>query len=196
MRTSLLFGMLNAAIGLWGTWLLQPLLHGGVTGLRIRAAVVLLLLGIGFIKADLLTALSEEGSFADEIIYARSTPYQRIIITRGRAGFQLFLNGHLQFSSADEYRYHEALVHPAMMLAESPRRVLILGGGDGLALREVLKHAVRRRSHARRSRSRHDRAIGALPAAGRTESALLPRSARACRQSGRDGLAGIAGTGV
>jgi spermidine synthase len=140
VRTSLLFGMLNAGIGLWGTWLLRPLLPGRVTGLRLRAGLVLLLLAVGFVKADALTALGEEGSFADDIIYARTTPYQRIIITRGRAGFQLFLNGHLQFSSADEYRYHEALVHPAMVLADSPRRVLILGGGDGLALREVLKH--------------------------------------------------------
>ncbi len=140
VRTSLLFGMLNAAIGLWGTWLLRPLLDHGVTGLRVRSGGVLLLLAVAFIKADYLTALSEEGAFADEIIYARSTPYQRIIITKNRAGFQLFLNGHLQFSSADEYRYHEALVHPAMVLAAAPRRVLILGGGDGLALREVLKH--------------------------------------------------------
>jgi spermidine synthase len=140
VRTSLLFGMLNAGIGLWGTWLLRPLLSRGVLGLRIRAAAVLVLLGAGLLKADALTALAEEGSFADEIIYARTTAYQRIVITRGRAGFQLFLNGHLQFSSADEYRYHEALVHPAMVLAVTPRRVLILGGGDGLALREVLKH--------------------------------------------------------
>jgi len=62
-----------------------------------------------------------------------------LVITRGKAGFQLFLNGHLQFSSADEYRYHEALVHPAMALAGEPRRVLVLGGGDGLAVREVLR---------------------------------------------------------
>jgi spermidine synthase len=46
----------------------------------------------------------------------------------------------LQFSSTDEYRYHEALVHPAMLLANNPRRVLVLGGGDGLALREILKY--------------------------------------------------------
>ena len=62
-------------------------------------------------------------------VLARTTPYQRIVITRGRAGFQLFLNGHLQFSSTDEYRYHEALVHPAMLLSNNPRRVLVLGGG-------------------------------------------------------------------
>jgi spermidine synthase len=140
VRTSLLFGVLNACIGLWGTWLLQPLIARGVQGLRIRAAGVLLLLGIGFIKADSLTALAEEGLFTDEIVYTKTTPYQRIIVTRGRAGFQLYLNGHLQFSSADEYRYHEALVHPAMTTSASPRRVLILGGGDGLGLREVLRH--------------------------------------------------------
>ncbi|HEX3185948.1 MAG TPA: hypothetical protein VHQ94_14205, partial [Pyrinomonadaceae bacterium] len=73
-------------------------------------------------------------------VYTKDTPYQRIVITRGRAGFQLFLNGNLQFSSTDEYRYHEALVHPAMLLANEPKRVLVLGGGDGLALREVLKY--------------------------------------------------------
>jgi len=111
-----------------------------VAPLRVRAAFVLLLLTVGLIKADALTSLAEDGLFADEIVYTRTTPYQRIVVTRSRAGFQLFLNGHLQFSSADEYRYHEALVHPAMTLAGKPRRVLILGGGDGLALREVLKH--------------------------------------------------------
>jgi spermidine synthase len=140
VRTSLLFGMLNAAVGLWGTWLLRPLLQRSPAGLRARACFLLVLLGIGVFKADALTSLAEEGLFTDEIVYSRSTPYQRIVITRGRAGFQLFLNGHLQFNSTDEYRYHEALVHPAMMLSGSPRRVLILGGGDGLALREVLRH--------------------------------------------------------
>lgn len=143
VRTSLVFGVLNAAVGLWGTWLLEPLLKSGtvVMLLRARAAFVLLLLVIGIIKADALTALAEDQLYNDDIVYARTTPYQRIIVTQGKAGFQLYLNGHLQFNSADEYRYHEALVHPAMQLAAGPRRVLILGGGDGLALREVLKHA-------------------------------------------------------
>ncbi|HKZ03529.1 MAG TPA: polyamine aminopropyltransferase, partial [Pyrinomonadaceae bacterium] len=140
VRTSLLFGILNAAVGLWGTWLMRPLIKGTVSGLRGRATIVIFLLLIGIIKADSLTALAEDQLFADDIIYAKNTPYQRIVVTRGRAGFQLFLNGNLQFSSADEYRYHEALVHPAMMLAGEPRRVLVLGGGDGLALREILKH--------------------------------------------------------
>ena len=61
-------------------------------------------------------------------------------MTAWRNDLRLFLNSHLQFSSRDEYRYHEALVHPALAARPGARRVLILGGGDGLALREVLKY--------------------------------------------------------
>ena len=139
VRTSIVFGLLNAAVGLYGTWLLRPLLRG-VTVLRIRAAIVTLILLVAFIRADSLTTLAEDELYADDIVYTTSSPYQRILVTKNQLGFQLFLNGNLQFSSADEYRYHEALVHPAMASATSARRVLILGGGDGLALREVLKY--------------------------------------------------------
>ncbi len=140
IRTSLIFGMLNAAVALWGTWLLRSIIKGSVLGLRVRAVVVMALLLIALVKANRITSLAEDEMFADEIVYTKDTPYQRIVITRGRAGFQLFLNGNLQFSSTDEYRYHEALVHPAMLLANNPRRVLVLGGGDGLAVREILKY--------------------------------------------------------
>lgn len=140
VRTSLVFGLLNAGVGLWATWFMRSLIKGDVTGLRARAAIVISLLSIGVIKSNALTTLAEDELFADEIIYSRTTPYQRIVVTRGRAGFQLFLNGHLQFSSADEYRYHEALVHPAMAHTGAPRRVLVLGGGDGLAVREILRY--------------------------------------------------------
>ena len=140
IRTSLVFGMLNAAVALWGTWLLRPLIKGGITALRVKAVVVMALLLIALLNANRLTQLAEDEMFADEIVYTKDTPYQRIVITRGRAGFQLFLNGNLQFSSTDEYRYHEALVHPAMLLSNNPRRVLVLGGGDGLAVREILKY--------------------------------------------------------
>lgn len=140
VRTSLIFGLFNAGVGLWATWFLQPMLKGSVFLLRVRAVVVMALLVMGILNADLLTSLAEDDLFTDPIVYARTTSYQRIVVTNNKAGFQLFLNGHLQFSSTDEYRYHETLVHPAMVLANAPRRVLILGGGDGLALREVLRH--------------------------------------------------------
>jgi spermidine synthase len=140
VRTSLIFGLLNAGVGLWATWFMRPLIKGSVTSLRVRAIIVITLLAIGVIKSNSLTSLVEDELFSDDVIYSRTTSYQRIVVTRGRAGFQLFLNGHLQFSSTDEYRYHEALVHPAMMTSGQPRRVLVLGGGDGLALREILRY--------------------------------------------------------
>jgi Predicted spermidine synthase with an N-terminal membrane domain len=141
-RTSLFFGLLNAGVGIWGTWLLGHLIKNrDLTILRIKGFIIIVLLLIAFIKADALTTLAEDTLFPDNIIYAKSSPYQRIVVTRGKTGYSLFLNGNLQFNSFDEYRYHEALVHPAFAAHEgTPRRVLVLGGGDGLALREILKY--------------------------------------------------------
>ncbi len=141
-RTSLLFGMLNAGVGIWATWLLEPLIaKRKLTILRVKGVLVVVILAIGMIKADSLTTLAEDGLFVDNIVYAKSSPYQRIVVTRGKTGYSLFLNGNLQFNSFDEYRYHEALVHPAFAaFGADPKRVLVLGGGDGLAVREILKY--------------------------------------------------------
>ena len=78
--------------------------------------------------------------YADEVIFQRNTRYQRIVITEWKDDLRLFLNSHLQFSSRDEYRYHEALVHPGLSALPWARRALVLGGGDGLAVRELLKY--------------------------------------------------------
>ncbi|MFO0904432.1 MAG: polyamine aminopropyltransferase [Pirellulales bacterium] len=140
VRTSLTFGLLNALVGLWGTWLLAPVLRPPLTGLRVRGVATIVILLVAWWNADLLTRLSEESLFSHPIVYSATTHYQRIVVTRSSVGFQLFLNGNLQFHSADEYRYHEALVHPALASTPRPRRVLVLGGGDGLAVREILRY--------------------------------------------------------
>ena len=142
VRTSLLFGMLNALVALWGTWLLRPLLSPrGLAGLRGRSVLLLGLLLTGFIKADSITSLAEEGLFPHPVVFALSTPYQRIVVTQGPTSFQLYLNGNLQFNSVDEYRYHEALVHPVLAANPQAERILVLGGGDGLAVRELLRYS-------------------------------------------------------
>jgi spermidine synthase len=82
----------------------------------------------------------ESDLYADHIVYSQQSPYQKIVLTRWREDLRLYLDGHLQFASVDEWRYHESLVHPAMTLAPNRQRVLILGGGDGLTAREVLKY--------------------------------------------------------
>ena len=107
---------------------------------RAGPALVIGCCSAGLVTADRLTDLAEEEMFPHPVVYTRTTPYQRIVVTQGEGDFQLFLNGNLQFNSADEYRYHEALVHPALSPPASPRKVLVLGGGDGLAVREILKH--------------------------------------------------------
>jgi spermidine synthase len=138
-RTAFLFGMLNVAVALWTI----HAFGGGVTQARrrvLRAAMVLVLLGAGFIGSDRLVYLSERGMYGDEIVHALTTPYQRLVITRWRDDLRLYINGNLQFSSRDEHRYHEALVHPAMESLPWARTALILGGGDGLALREILRY--------------------------------------------------------
>jgi spermidine synthase len=139
VRTSLLFGLASAVVGLWSTWLFRSLL-GSSWDLKVKGVAAIVILCVGFAYADRLTDMAEEGIYADTVVLAKTSAYQRIVLTRAGQHFQLFLNGNLQFSSSDEYRYHEALVHPALSLVPGARRVLVLGGGDGLAVREILKY--------------------------------------------------------
>jgi len=85
----------------------------------------------------------EQKLYDDPIVFSKTTAYQHLVMTHDRPldEYRFYINGNLQFSSMDEQRYHELLVHPAMNLTQNHRRVLILGGGDGLALREVLKYS-------------------------------------------------------
>jgi spermidine synthase len=89
-----------------------------------------------------LTRYAEKHLYFDQIIHSEQTLYQKLVFTRSSnfKDHRLFIDGNIQFSSRDEYRYHEYLVHPVMSLPGPIGRVLILGGGDGLALRETLKY--------------------------------------------------------
>ena len=138
-RTGFLFGMVNVAVALWTIHSFGSQIERA-PGRILRAGIVFALLGAGFIASDRLVYWGERGMFGDEIVHALTTPYQRLVITRWKDDLRLYLNGNLQFSSRDEHRYHEALVHPAMQSVPWARSVLILGGGDGLALREVLRY--------------------------------------------------------
>lgn len=139
VRTGLLFGLLNVAVALWAVHLFRAQLPAR-RSLLLQSWTVFGVLAAGFAGAGQLTTLAETQLYADEIVHAENTPYQRIVVTRWRDDLRLFLNGNLQFSSHDEYRYHEALVHPGLAALPGARRVLVLGGGDGLAVREILKY--------------------------------------------------------
>jgi spermidine synthase len=140
VRTGLLFGLMNAGVALWALWLFRHELRA-LTSHVIAAVLTLGVLGAAFAGADHITTLAEDKFYQDRIVFSATSPYQRIVVTQGRAGHRLFLNGNLQFAERDEYRYHEALVHPVMSAHAAPKKIAVLGGGDGMVVREVLKHA-------------------------------------------------------
>ena len=89
-----------------------------------------------------ITRFAEKHLYFDHVIYSKQTPYQKLVVTRSATTREqrLYIDGHIQFSSRDEYRYHEYLVHPVLSIPGPKKNVLILGGGDGLAVREILKY--------------------------------------------------------
>jgi len=139
LRTSFFFGLLNVVVA----WIVAKRFRNEVrnySAIAFSAVLCSVLLVGGFILSDKLTGFSESLTYPDKIVYAKTSPYQRIVLTKSASDWRLFLNGNLQFSSADEYRYHEALVHPGLSQLKAPFNVLVLGGGDGLAVREILKY--------------------------------------------------------
>lgn len=140
VRTGFLFGICNAAIAIWTARSFRTDIAGGAQGLILRSVIVMSLLAGGFVYSEQLTLWAEHGIYGDPIIHAENTPYQRIVITQWHSDLRLYLNGNLQFSSIDEHRYHEALIHPALSSLPWAQQVLVIGGGDGLAVRELLKY--------------------------------------------------------
>ncbi|MBX3137369.1 polyamine aminopropyltransferase [Candidatus Obscuribacterales bacterium] len=139
IRSSFLFGIFNALVAVWTVHLFRNDVKG-TFGLRSAAITVAIALSAGFVFSDQLMTWAESSTYQEPIIFSKSTPYQRIVITCKGKEVRLFLNGNLQFNSRDEYRYHEALVHPAMSSLKNPENILVLGGGDGMAVRELLKY--------------------------------------------------------
>ena len=138
LRTGIVFGILGVLSGLWGTWVLGTSLEP--RPLRIRGLVALVVLGGALAGSQKIVQVADEALLLHPVAFTKQTEYQRIVLTQARSGVSLFLDGNLQFASIDEYRYHEALVHPAFAVAKKKENVLVLGGGDGLAVREILRH--------------------------------------------------------
>lgn len=142
LQGALVVGVLNVLAAL----MVAGWLFGGQLRRRQRALLAALFLGVLIALvtasrfAEEFEVSARQALYDDPIVAHERSAYQEIVLTQaGRRGdLRLFLNGDLQFSSLDEYRYHEALVHPAM--TGRRERVLVLGGGDGLALREVLRY--------------------------------------------------------
>jgi len=137
MQTAFLFGGFNLIVGTMAWVIFKDNL-----GKKYLIAIVLIAIALilGFIKSNSLTSMIENKLYQNKIIYSQQTPYQKLILTSDKGRIKFFINGALQFDSIDEHRYHESLVHPVMNMAKSHENILIIGGGDGMALREVLKY--------------------------------------------------------
>jgi spermidine synthase len=101
---------------------------------------ILLFFGFSFVHSLSITSFFETYLYQDQIVYAEQSAYQRIVMTQYKEDVRLYLNGNLQFSSIDEARYHESLVHIPMAFKSEHENVLVLGGGDGLVIRELLEY--------------------------------------------------------
>jgi spermidine synthase len=138
IRSSLFFGGMNVVSGFLLALNLSP--HT-VRREKILLGISGLILVMGFIFSERLTRFIEDKLYQDPIVFSKDTSYQRIVVTKWRNDTRLFLDGNLQFSTMDEFRYHESLVHvPIAYLKHVPQNVLVIGGGDGLAIRELLKY--------------------------------------------------------
>lgn len=144
-KSSLFFGLINIVVGLL-TYLYfkEEIAHSSKRKnivLSISVALISIVVFSIFTSASFLKRWNN-GIFKHQVIYNTQSAYQDITVTKTPNEFRLYLNGAIQFSSADEYRYHEALVHVPMMQIEAPKKVLLLGGGEGLAAREILKYDI------------------------------------------------------
>ncbi len=140
-QSSFAIGLLNIGVAILSIWVFGKSLSKYRMCLWASLAVLACLIG-GMVASERLTRFAESQMYADKVVFLKQTPYQRIVVTENAANreIRLYLDKHIQFASIDEYRYHEALVHPVMSIPGSRANVLILGGGDGMAVREVLKY--------------------------------------------------------
>lgn len=139
MRTSLFFGLINILVAIVLIFYKRKELKRLYT-LKVVSFASFLLLLVCFVMGETVMQYVETTNYNETVIYTKSSRYQRITITADKQGNKLYLNGNLQFSTADEYRYHESLIHPVFTLQPAAKSVLVLGGGDGCAIRELLKY--------------------------------------------------------
>jgi spermidine synthase len=139
--TPIVLGFVNLAVAigllfiLWSN--IKVKLKTPIVSLAITLSVVLI---SGFFIAQPIIKFGEQKKYKDKVVYTEQSKYQKIVITQWKNDYWLFINGNQQLSSFDEEMYHEPLVHPALSLTKTPHNILVLGGGDGCAVREILKY--------------------------------------------------------
>jgi len=138
-RTACLIGISNLIIGIMlSRYCGKKLAH--TRYIIVTLLAISLFISLTFMTRDINTFFMER-IFRGAVLFSKRSPYQSISLVKKRDDIRMYINHNLQFCSLDEHRYHETLVHTTLGLAGARGQVLILGGGDGMAAREVLKYA-------------------------------------------------------
>lgn len=137
LNSAAVIGLINISVASVGVYTFRKEIKGVKRFVALIVAAISLLVALFFLSGSYDRFLDKR-LFQDPVIYGEQTPYQKLTLTAWRGhDYRLYINGSLQFSSVDEYRYHETLVHVPMGLVDKPEDVLILGGGDGLVVRQL-----------------------------------------------------------
>lgn len=141
IQSSFAIGLINIFVAIINVVIFRHYLRNYHKMLMLCFAVLALLI-VSIVYGSVITRFAEKHLYFDQVIYSQQTPYQKLVVTRSTTNREqrLYIDGHIQFSSRDEYRYHEYLVHPLLSIDGPRDNVLVLGGGDGLAVREILKY--------------------------------------------------------
>ena len=141
IASSFAIGLINVFVAfLNAVWLREYL----VSAKRMIWMTIAIFVGLVVLtlSATRITSFAQHHLYFDQVVWEKQSQYQSLTVTNAwpNNDLRLFIDGHLQFSEQDEHRYHEALVHPVLGWSGDPKRILVLGGGDGMAVREILKH--------------------------------------------------------
>ena len=139
IKTALVIGIINLFIAFYNAWFFRKMLNTGKY-LSAVSGFLILVFSTGIYFSSYIDKKLEQKIYQDKIIFSTQTKYQKIVLTRWNDDYRLFINGSIQFSSTDEYRYHESLVHLPLTLSPVHEKILVLGGGDGMVIREILKY--------------------------------------------------------
>ncbi|WP_028888710.1 polyamine aminopropyltransferase [Tenacibaculum ovolyticum] len=139
--TPFVLGLLNLGVSYYLFKVLKEYISvAAIKKLQVSYILVLILIIAGLYFAEPIVRFGEQVKYKDKIVYSQQTKYQKIVVTKWKEWYSLYINGNQQLSSFDEFMYHEPMVHLPMKLTGAHENILILGGGDGCLAREVFKY--------------------------------------------------------
>lgn len=139
--TPFVLGFINLIVSFWLFYVLRHEISKRLRQLvSVLYIIVFAVILIGLFFAKPLVLFGEQAKYKDKIVFSEQTKYQKIVITEWKNWHSLYINGNQQLSTFDEYLYHEPMVHTTIGITKKRNNILILGGGDGCIIRELLKY--------------------------------------------------------